>query len=57
MNLCDSLFHVVVDTDETATAIVNVLDKEKLGRLSFMPLNRLKSQAVEYPSAKEAVAM
>lgn len=52
-----SLFHVVVDTDETATAILNVLIRERLGRITFIPLNRLKSQTIEYPNAKEAIAM
>ncbi|KAJ1839914.1 Structural maintenance of chromosomes protein 3, partial [Coemansia sp. RSA 2703] len=36
-----SLFHVVVDTDETATRVLGELNRLKLGRLTFMPLNRL----------------
>ena len=52
-----SLFHVVVDNDETASAILAVLIKERLGRITFIPLNRLKSQTIEYPNAKEAIAM
>lgn len=31
--------------------------KEKSGRITFMPLNRLKPQNIEYPNAKEAIAM
>lgn len=31
--------------------------KEKSGRVTFVPLNRLKHQDVEYPNAKEAIAM
>ncbi|KAJ3323468.1 Structural maintenance of chromosomes protein 3 [Boothiomyces sp. JEL0866] len=45
----NSLFHVVVDTDETATRILQVLNKEHLGRVTFMPLNRLKPQAANFP--------
>ncbi|KAK4703751.1 structural maintenance of chromosome 3 (chondroitin sulfate proteoglycan 6), partial [Phenoliferia sp. Uapishka_3] len=52
-----SLFQVVVDTDETATKILDVMMKEKSGRVTFVPLNRLKHQDVEYPNAKEAIAM
>ncbi|KAJ3224845.1 Structural maintenance of chromosomes protein 3 [Clydaea vesicula] len=37
-----SLFHIVVDTDETATRILEIMTREKAGRVTFMPLNRLK---------------
>ncbi|KAH8098163.1 hypothetical protein JL720_1091 [Aureococcus anophagefferens] len=37
------LFHVVVEDDATAATIVERLEKDpKLGRLTFMPLNRLR---------------
>lgn len=53
-----SLFHVVVDTDETASRILEVMVKEKSGRVTFMPLNRLRPQNVRYPEqAEEAVPM
>jgi structural maintenance of chromosome 3 (chondroitin sulfate proteoglycan 6) len=52
-----SLFQVVVDNDETATKILDVMLKEKSGRITFMPLNRLKPQQVEYPSGKDALPM
>eukprot|EP01104_Vermistella_antarctica_P010638 TRINITY_DN2847_c1_g2_i3.p1 TRINITY_DN2847_c1_g2~~TRINITY_DN2847_c1_g2_i3.p1 ORF type:complete len:870 (-),score=309.49 TRINITY_DN2847_c1_g2_i3:51-2660(-) len=38
----NSLFHVVVDTDDTATVLLETLNQEKSGRVTFMPLNRLK---------------
>lgn len=38
----NSLFHVVVETDEVATRLTELLNKGKCGRASFMPLNRLK---------------
>ena len=52
-----SLFQIVVDNDETATKILDVMIKEKSGRITFMPLNRLKPSNVEYPNAKEAIPM
>lgn len=47
----------MVDNDETATKILDVMIKEKSGRITFMPLNRLKPSNVEYPNAKEAIPM
>lgn len=52
-----SLFHVVVDTDETVARILDVLSREKSGRVTFMPLNRLDPQPVDYPKAKDALPM
>ncbi|EIW66746.1 hypothetical protein TREMEDRAFT_70024 [Tremella mesenterica DSM 1558] len=53
----NSLFHVVVDNDDTASKILDVMNKEKSGRVTFMPLNRLKSVAVNYPKANDALPM
>lgn len=56
--LCYSLFHVVVDNDETASRILEVMVREQLGRVTFMPLNRLRPPEVRYPEqAEEAVPM
>jgi hypothetical protein len=52
-----SLFQVVVDNDATATKILDIMIKERSGRVTFMPLNRLKEQTVEYPTGKDAVVM
>ncbi|KAJ2723984.1 Structural maintenance of chromosomes protein 3 [Coemansia sp. Benny D115] len=52
-----SLFHVVVDTDETATKVLNELNAQKLGRLTFMPLNRLHPSPATYPEASDAIPM
>lgn len=38
----NSLFHVIVDTDETASRLLKRLEQDKLGRVTFLPLNRLK---------------
>lgn len=50
-----SLFHYIVDTDETATKIVDILQREKGGRVTFMPLNRLNPKPVNLPKASDAV--
>jgi structural maintenance of chromosome 3 (chondroitin sulfate proteoglycan 6) len=47
----------VVDNDETASKILDVMNREKSGRITFMPLNRIRSKEVEYPNTKEAIAM
>lgn len=54
MNFVNSLFHVVVDTEETASKILEVLTRERAGRVTFMPLNRLRTQPVQYPTGTDA---
>jgi structural maintenance of chromosome 3 (chondroitin sulfate proteoglycan 6) len=55
--LLHSLFHVVVDTDETASRLLELLNRDRLGRVTFMPLNRLKPKEQQYPSGNDAVPM
>jgi hypothetical protein len=38
----NSLFHIVDDSDDTATKILAVLNKDKAGRVTFMPVNRIR---------------
>ncbi|KAJ5943677.1 hypothetical protein N7516_003845 [Penicillium verrucosum] len=52
-----SLFHYVVDTDETASAVLEILQKEKAGRVTFMPLNRLRSRPMNMPRASDTIPM
>ncbi|KAG0197226.1 Structural maintenance of chromosomes protein 3 [Mortierella sp. GBA30] len=52
-----SLFHVVVDTEVTATRVLEALNREKAGRVTFMPLNRLNPKAFTYPEAPDAIPM
>lgn len=49
-----SLFHVVVDTDQTASKVLDLLNHEKTGRITFMPLNRLKPKNPTLPTTAEA---
>ncbi|KAK1070015.1 Structural maintenance of chromosomes protein 3 [Friedmanniomyces endolithicus] len=50
-----SLFNYVVDNDETATRLTNVLQKEKSGRVTFVPLSRVRFNAVAIPKTSDAV--
>ncbi|KAL8744618.1 MAG: hypothetical protein Q9184_007977, partial [Pyrenodesmia sp. 2 TL-2023] len=52
-----SLFHYVVDNDDTATKVIEILQREKAGRTTFMPLNRLKPKPANVPSATDALPM
>lgn len=52
-----SLFHYVVDTDDTATKVLEILQKEKAGRVTFMPLNRLKPRPANLPRASDTIPM
>ena len=49
----NSLFHYVVDNDETATRVLEQLNRERSGRITFMPLNRLRPKQVDYPNASD----
>lgn len=49
----ESLFHAVVDTDETARKILEVLIKEKAGRITFIPLNNVRVKPVKYPVGED----
>ncbi|KAM5531084.1 hypothetical protein V8D89_015249 [Ganoderma adspersum] len=53
----NSLFHVVVDTDETASRLVDIMMREKNGRVTFMPLNRLKPTVPPAPNAQDAIPL
>ena len=53
----NSLFHYVVDNDETATTIIEILQKQKAGRITFMPLNRIRPKTGNVPKANDAIPM
>ncbi|CCK68956.1 cohesin subunit SMC3 KNAG_0B05230 [Huiozyma naganishii CBS 8797] len=53
----NSLFHVVVDTDKTASLLMRELYKMKGGRVTFMPLNRLhEDSGVTFPPQDQSAA-
>ncbi|KAJ4482444.1 structural maintenance of chromosome protein 3 [Lentinula aciculospora] len=51
----NSLFHVVVDSDETASKVLDVMLRDKTGRVTFMPLNRLKPKNPPLPNNGDAI--
>jgi structural maintenance of chromosome 3 (chondroitin sulfate proteoglycan 6) len=53
----NSLFDIVVDNDETATKVTDALYKERAGRVTCMPLNRLTSKAPNFPNAQDALPL
>ncbi|KAI0115019.1 RecF/RecN/SMC protein [Daldinia grandis] len=52
-----SLFHYVVDNDDTATYLASTLQKNFGGRITFMPLSRLKPRMPNLPRANDAVSL
>ncbi|MCO5576606.1 hypothetical protein L7F22_030421 [Adiantum nelumboides] len=53
----NSLFHVVVENDEISTKIIRYLSAEKGGRVTFMPLNRVKAPHTNYPNSPDVVPL
>ncbi|KAG8058053.1 hypothetical protein GUJ93_ZPchr0002g26826 [Zizania palustris] len=53
----NSLFHVVVDNDDISTRIIQVLTREKGGRVTFIPLNRVKVPDVSCPQSPDFVPL
>lgn len=52
------LSHIVVEEDEVATKCVNVLKIEKVGRASFIPLNRISTKrAKKVPEGKGIIGL
>ncbi|XP_020593015.1 structural maintenance of chromosomes protein 3 [Phalaenopsis equestris] len=53
----NSLFHVVVATDEISSRIIRYLTSEKGGRVTFIPLNRVIVQRINYPQSSDVVPL
>ncbi|EWC46967.1 chromosome segregation protein sudA [Drechslerella stenobrocha 248] len=53
----NSLFHVVVDNDRTASELVEAIAQRGPGRITIMPLNRIRNRPVSYPDAVDAIPM
>ncbi|KAF2636254.1 RecF/RecN/SMC protein [Massarina eburnea CBS 473.64] len=49
-----ALFHVIVDNDSTAEKVINLLNKEKGGRLTCMPLSRVRPRQGNVPHTSDA---
>ncbi|KAI9055412.1 hypothetical protein LZ554_000366 [Drepanopeziza brunnea f. sp. 'monogermtubi'] len=52
-----SLFHYVVDNEETATFFVDTLYQQRAGRVTFIPMNRLRLKSNKLPNASDAIAL
>lgn len=53
----NSLFHVVVDSDATASALIAELTRQKSGRVTFIPLNRVSAPNVTFPPRDSSVPL
>ncbi|KAK3036176.1 hypothetical protein RJ639_029913 [Escallonia herrerae] len=53
----NSLYHVVVENDEISTRIIRNLNRLKGGRVTFIPLNRVKAPQVTYPQDNDVVPL
>lgn len=53
----NSLFHYVVDNEETATKLAKALYDQHGGRVTFMPLTQLRPRPANYPKANDAIPM
>ncbi|KAL6976515.1 Structural maintenance of chromosomes protein 3 [Sarracenia purpurea var. burkii] len=53
----NSLFHVVVETDEISTQIIRHLNALKGGRVTFIPLNRVKALQITYPQSSDVIPL
>ena len=53
----NSLFHVIVDTDATAARLMKRLENERLGRVTFLPLNQLQVSNTNYPDSRDVVPL
>lgn len=52
-----SLFNYVVDNEETATQLINALNADKGGRITFVPLSQLRYKPANLPNASDAIPM
>ncbi len=53
----NALFHVIVETDEIAAYLMQELEQRRAGRLTFLPLNRLRPPNVTYPETTDAYSL
>lgn len=52
-----SLFHVIVQNDEISTRIIRYLTAEKGGRVTFIPLNRVKAPHITFPHRSDVIPL
>ena len=49
----NALFHVIVKDDQMAAMLMKELEKNKAGRVTFLPLNRLRVEETVYPDSND----
>ena len=49
----NALFYVIVEDDTVAATLIKELERRKAGRLTFLPLNRLRNSPVTYPISND----
>lgn len=52
-----SLFHVVVENDGISTQIIRHLNSQKGGRVTFIPLNRVRAPQITYPQSSDVIPL
>lgn len=52
-----SLWHIVVSDDNVATQLIEQMQKDRLGRATFMPLNRLRPQISSIPIEEDCTSL
>ena len=53
----NSLFHIIVESDKLAAELMVELEKKRAGRLTFLPLNRLRVPDITYPDSNDVRAL
>ncbi|KAM0334327.1 hypothetical protein ACHAQA_001351 [Verticillium albo-atrum] len=53
----NSLFHYVVQNSQTSEFIIDKLNRQKGGRVTFMPLDQLRPRPVNFPRSQDAVPL
>lgn len=48
---------MVVENDEISTQIIRHLNAQKGGRVTFIPLNRVKAPHVNYPQSNDVIPL
>ena len=53
----ESLFHYLVDDDQTADEIVKFLNKERGGRITLVPLSKIRPRTIDFQQTGDAMPL
>ena len=48
---------MVVESDDTSTQIIRHLNSQKGGRVTFIPLNRVRAPRITYPQSSDVIPL